>query len=191
MRLLVSGATVTMRRLAKKASVSPHLGHLLTPANGNKLSSLLSSGLPFACDNAAFSSFCPKAFKRMVCRVIDYGKSPMWVTCPDVVGDADATLRRFEDWKHFLHGLPIAFVAQDGCESVGIPWDEIACVFIGGSTEWKLSRYAEKTCMEAKKRNKLIHMGRVNSLKRLRLAVRWGCDSIDGTSLSMFRGSVH
>lgn len=191
MRLLVSGATVTMNSLAKKASVSPYLGHLLTPANGNKLSSLLRTGLPFACDNAAFSSFCPQAFKKMVCRVIDYGKAPLWIACPDVVGDAEQTLRRFEEWRFFLHGLPIAFVAQDGCETVGLPWDEISAVFIGGSTEWKLSRSAARVCDKAKNRGKLLHMGRVNSLRRLRLAVSWGCDSIDGTSLSMFRGSVH
>lgn len=50
--------------------------------------------------------------------------------------------------------------------------------------EWKLSETARALSREAKARGKWLHMGRVNSLKRLRIAMSFGCDSVDGTLLS-------
>ena len=57
-------------------------------------------------------------------------------------------------------------------------------LFIGGTDEFKLGPDAEAIGREAKDRGKWLHMGRVNSIKRLRIAKRMGCDSVDGTYLS-------
>lgn len=110
----------------------------------------------------------------------------MWATVPDVVGDHQATLERWAEYSSWvaLLGFRVAFVAQDGCIPSTTPWDEMDCLFIGGSTKWKLSEEARILTEEGKKREKHVHMGRVNSLKRLRLAAWWGCDTVDGTFLS-------
>lgn len=42
---------------------------------------------------------------------------------------------------------------------------------------------ATHMALEAKRRGKHVHMGRVNSLRRLRFARDIGCDSVDGTFL--------
>lgn len=111
----------------------------------------------------------------------------LFATAPDVVGDAIATLARSLPVLPMIRaaGLPAAFVAQDGSEAAGlIPWSEIDAVFLGGSTEWKLSPEARAVTAEAKRRGKWVHMGRVNSLRRLQLAAEWGVDSADGTMIA-------
>jgi hypothetical protein len=51
-------------------------------------------------------------------------------------------------------------------------------------SEWKLGAAARALTAEAKARGKHVHMGRVNSLRRLRYADAIGCDSADGTFLA-------
>lgn len=112
----------------------------------------------------------------------------LWVVAPDVVADASATLLRFRLWRPVLDylKLPIAFVAQNGQENLPVPWDAIRCLFIGGSTEWKLGYHAARLIREAQSHGKWVHMGRVNTLRRARLASALDVDSIDGSSLSRF-----
>ena len=81
-------------------------------------------------------------------------------------------------------GFKAAFVIQDGETPDQIRWNELDAIFIGGSTEWKLGSIAADIASEAKKRGKWVHMGRVNSFKRMRLAAAIGCDSVDGTYLA-------
>lgn len=106
-----------------------------------------------------------------------------FAVAPDVVGDAAATMERSLPWLRQIRalGIPAAFVAQDGLEDMAVPWDEFDILFIGGSTEWKLDRHARRIAAEAKLRGKRVHMGRVNSLRRMRYASAIGCDSVDGT----------
>lgn len=112
----------------------------------------------------------------------------LWVVAPDVVADAQATLLRFQLWQSALTylQLPIAFVAQDGQEDLPVPWDVIHCLFIGGSTAWKEGIHAARLVREAQRHGKWVHMGRVNTLRRARLASALDVDSIDGSSLSRF-----
>ena len=57
----------------------------------------------------------------------------LFATAPDVVGDAQATLRRayMLGWIRYA-GLPAALVAQDGLEHLAIPWDDFDALFLGG-----------------------------------------------------------
>jgi hypothetical protein len=80
-------------------------------------------------------------------------------------------------------GYRPALVAQDGLEALPVPWEAFDVLFIGGSTAWKLSEACFSLIAEAKRRGKWVHMGRVNSLRRLRIAKSVGCDSVDGTYL--------
>ena len=164
-----------------------HLGILTSPAAGNRLESIASSGMPWAADNGAFSGLDEAKFSAMVERIRRVDRSRLlWVVAPDVVADARATMDSWQRWQPLLTDLPLAFVAQNGQESLPVPWEQMACLFVGGSTEWKLSPMALALVREAKRRGKWVHNGRVNTLRRLRISHDMGCDSCDGTSMSRF-----
>jgi hypothetical protein len=135
----------------------------------------------------------------------------MWLAVPDVVrcacgseavcsarrrthacaprGDAQATLELFRLWHAFLVHLPLAYVAQDDSERVGLPWSApgLRAIFIGGSTEWKLGPAAALVIAEAKRRGLWVHIGRVNSWRRARYFAALGAHSFDGTGSSIAR----
>jgi hypothetical protein len=137
-----------------------------------------------------------------------------FAVAPDVVADHTGTwqrswpmLRRIRDL-----GLPVAMCAQNGATPDDMPWDHIDAVFLAGilecvrcdyvppidqlgdlagrcpnghvMREWKTSPAAAAVTTEARARGKWVHMGRVNSLRRLRHAADMGCDSADGTFLA-------
>jgi hypothetical protein len=172
-----------MRRLAPEWPDG--LGHLITPANGNSVDTLVDTGLCWAVDNAAFSGFDAGSFRRLLQRIAEKSRC-LFVVCPDVVADAKATIGLFSEWQEEVKatGQPIAFVLQDGQEDLPLP--EADAYFIGGSTKWKLSQQAADLSQEAKARGAWLHMGRVNSLRRMDAAAEMGCDSIDGSSASRF-----
>jgi hypothetical protein len=109
----------------------------------------------------------------------------LFATVPDVVGDADATLERFRKYAAFVRRCryPVALVAQDGLERRAVPWHELDCLFIGGTTEWKLSEHARTLAQRAREHGKWVHVGRVNSERRF---LGWAAqaDSCDGTFLA-------
>lgn len=81
------------------------------------------------------------------------------------------------------YGIPAAFAAQNHCDLHGLPWDEMDVLFLAGDTAWKIGPVAHRLTIEAKERDKRVHMGRVNSLRRLQIAEWFGCDTADGTYL--------
>lgn len=109
-----------------------------------------------------------------------------FAVAPDVVGDATATMARSLPWLSRIRslGIPAAFVAQNGLENLTVPWAALDVLFIGGDTAWKLGPHARALAAEAKARGKSVHMGRVNSAKRMRYAAAIGCHSADGTYLA-------
>lgn len=142
----------------------------------------------WAADNDAFSEWNEHRYRKMLAAIWGL-RGCLFVTAPDVVGDASTTLALFEHWYAELSETlqPIALVAQDGLGFYDVPWKRIDALFIGGTDEFKLGLTARILIAEAKKRGKWVHMGRVNSYERGRYA-RWlGCDSIDGTQFSWFR----
>ncbi len=183
MLLLVSGATSTIKPIL----ADPHLGLLVTPRSGNSVDWIVSTCKPWAADNDAFKKFDPPAFCRMLSKIA--GKPGcLFVACPDVVGDARLTADQFYTWHPVLKqlGLPVALVLQDGQASIGVPWNMVDALFVGGSTEFKLGRVAASLVREGKARGKWIHCGRVNTRQRFRYAAFLGCDSCDGTAFSRF-----
>lgn len=159
------------------------IGFIDTPAQGNKRP----DDVVWCADNGAFSDrFDPDKWWRFLERNADRADSCLFAVAPDVVGDAAATLERSRPWLPQIRalGYPAAFVAQDGQESLPVPWDEFDCLFIGGSTDWKLGVGARGLVAEAKARGKWVHMGRVNSERRWKYADAIGCDSCDGTYLT-------
>jgi hypothetical protein len=163
-----------------------HAGQLTyidTPAQGNKRP----EGVTWMADNGCFSDrFDEGKWWRFLEANAHAAGSCLFAVAPDVVGDAAATIERSLPWLPKIRalGYPAAFVAQDGQESLPVPWDEFDALFIGGSTEWKLGPHARALAAEAKRRGKWVHMGRVNSERRWRYADAIGCDSVDGTFLT-------
>lgn len=177
MIVLVSGATKHPR--------SARVGHLIVPRAWAKPSSLDLS-CPWAMDNGAFSGFDEGAFVRMLEAYQGY-QGCRFVCAPDVVADAASTLARWPFWCRLLRGLgwPPSFVAQDGLTASRVPWDDMAALFIGGSTHYKESAEVKGLCDEAKRRGLWVHWGRVNGRRRYALALKAGADSIDGTGFSI------
>lgn len=110
-----------------------------------------------------------------------------FAVAPDVVGDAAATAARSAPWLPRIRGglgVPAAFVAQDGLTPKTTRWDDFDVLFLGGTTAFKLGAVARQLVVEARARGKPVHMGRVNSHRRLRYAHGIGCASADGTYLT-------
>ncbi|MCR9292030.1 MAG: hypothetical protein NXI32_04875 [bacterium] len=195
MKILVSGATATVRELWTEYPelCSRYLGRLITPNNGNQIGEIMrSSGNGFwAMDNAAYSNF---EWERFWNQMIDcWTCVPMFVTAPDVVGNHAATLDAFGDFLRIAEfevgyvPVPLAFVLQEGATIESVPWDQIDALFIGGCSEEFKHRTALPFCDEAKRRGKWVHVGRVNSFRRLRVCRdQLKADSIDGSGYSQW-----
>lgn len=140
----------------------------------------------WAADNGCFTNpdLDVSKYLEWLEKLMPYQQTCLFATAPDVVGDARKTWERSRDVLGKIRelGFAAALVAQDGIEDSTIHWDEFDCLFIGGTTEWKVN--AHSLCREARERGKWVHMGRVNSLRRMLIARFAGCHSTDGTQLA-------
>ena len=149
------------------------------------LDDALVQGKSWMMDNNAFT----KKFKMPIWlgaleKYRGFADSCLGIPVPDVVGDYKKTLALFYQHRHLVvdHGLPVAFVTQDGLTPEETPWGHFSTLFVGGSDKHKLSVEAGLLIAEAKRRGKWVHIGRVNSAKRLKQKF-WMADSVDGTTL--------
>lgn len=157
------------------------VGQLLTPLTRYRLRSSL-----FGIDNGGYSSVDIPAFLALLSREQHRREQCLFVAVPDVVGSARRTLEVFERWKPRLDGWKLALVCQDGQEHMPIPWDDIAAVFIGGTTNWKCSVHVEQIVKAAKALEKWVHVGRVNDPSRFKHFEELGADSCDGTGIARY-----
>jgi hypothetical protein len=164
----------------------PGFGRLLSPRHFYRVAESASAGIPWAADNDAFNGFDVAQYEVMLAAIKGV-PGCLFVTAPDSVGDWRRTRELYDAWRVQLDGYRVAYVIQDGQPSERVPWDGIECLFIGGTTAYKLSVEAERLAREAKARGLWLHMGRVNSRRRYDYARAIGCDSIDGTSFSKWR----
>ena len=184
MKIFVSGATSTHRRYWD----DPNFGFLVTPRSG-RVHEITETGKAWGVDNEAFGGWDERkelSFSKLLGRLCEHRPHPSlkFVACPDVVADAVATRESFDRWGPIVRtcGLPVGYVLQDGESDV--PWGKIDALFVGGSTEWKLSEHTDAAIAEAKRLGKWVHVGRVNTLRRMRHFYDIGVDSIDGTTFS-------
>jgi hypothetical protein len=200
MLLLVTQAALTL-----EPHRTPSLGRLVQPRHFSTVEHTIRSGMPWAADNDCFQGLAPSRYLRMLDRLQDAliaandGESraehwrgrPLFVTVPDVVADSCRTAHQWGVWANAVRrrGLPLAFVAQNGCDhrNMSPPWHEFDAVFIGGDTSWKLGPEARRIVRMCKEHGKHVHMGRVNSFRRLRYAESIGVDSVDGTGWVRWR----
>ena len=174
--------------LRARAMGYENVGRLVQPRHYSSMARLVAAGIPWAADNDAFQGFKPGPWLRMLGDLAANPAGCLFVVAPDVVADAVATMRLFLRYQPVIRdcGLPVAYVLQDGLEGVGVPWAMLDAVFVGGSTPFKLGDVAHRTIQEAKDRGKWVHMGRVNSQRRMMYAASIGVDSVDGTKYAAF-----
>jgi len=170
----------------RAAMTAGELGQMCTP---NERRAPL-PGVIWAADNGCFNAARYVGDDRWLAWLRSHAGAAnrcLFATAPDVVGDAVATLTRSAPFLPVIRemGYQAALVAQDGLEHLTVPWDEFDVLFIGGSTEWKLGPAAAQLAIEAKRRGKRVHMGRVNSLRRLRIAAAIDSDTADGTFIAI------
>ena len=157
-------------------------GQLLTPLSRR----YLPWAGTFAVDNGAYSKCDVEGWLRLVKSLEPHKDRCLFVAVPDVVGSARRTLEVFQRLAFRVHGWPVALVCQDGQEDHLIPWDGIAAVFIGGSTEWKMSQHAIHIIKAAQLLGKHTHVGRVNTPQRFAHFNGLGVDTCDGSGASRY-----
>ena len=178
-------ATTSTREIrAALQSNGSTMGYITTPNSERPNAIAELGGLKWCADNGCFS----EAFDERKWWEWLSGKNPdgcVFAAAPDVVGDHAATVTRAAPWLPKIRalGFPAAFVVQDGATPDTVPWDDCDAIFIGGTTDFKLSDTALHIMWEGKDRGKWVHVGRVNSRQRY-LRFAGVADSCDGTFLA-------
>lgn len=168
------------------ANPRPDLGLMIQPGMGNSHAPLTT--WEAAADNGCFAlghKFDAGKWLAWLGTLRPYRDNILFAVAPDVVGDAEATLRRSLPflWVIETLGFSPAFVTQDGCRSELVPWGQFGTLFVGGTDAWKFSDASCALIAEAKGRGVPVHMGRVNTWERLLRCERVEVDSADGTYL--------
>lgn len=154
------------------------IGHLFSPgAQTGPFGDL--AGYSCSLDNGAFgpNGFDETKWVTLLNWARLRGVSPGWVLVPDVVGDRDGTLAHWDQYVPIAapYRWPLAFAVQDGMTPADVPADA-AVVFIGGTTDWKWRTLPIWTGAFPR-----VHVGRVNTYRRLWQCHDSGAESIDGT----------
>ncbi len=120
-----------------------------------------------------------------------------FIVVPDIVAGGPDSLSFSLSWLPRLDGVsPLLLAVQDGmtpCEvapHLSGRHRKFSGLFVGGTTEWKedsLPVWGE-VCHHY---GAYLHVGRVNSARRIRLCHLAGADSFDGTSVSMYAVNIH
>lgn len=153
---------------------------------------LRTEGLPYALDNGAWTAYQQgRPFDERLFSVAlrKLGRDADWTVVPDIVAGGMPSLELSLRWmRHVLDECGRGLLAvQDGIEV-----DDVrhligprVGVFVGGSTPWKLATMA-RWAQLARERGAWCHVGRVNSMRRIRLCAIADVDSFDGTSVTKY-----
>jgi len=163
---------------------------LRTPLTGYKKDGL--GFIQYGLDNGSFTDFNPKKFEQMAHKAKTDNQC-LWIALPDVVGDHESTMILYHHWLERLdldgETKKRCFVLQDGCNlekhQNEPPWDILEAVFVGGTDYYKSSRRCYEVVEKAQKLGKWVHVGRVNTPKRI---CYWYdiADSFDGSGIARF-----
>jgi hypothetical protein len=143
---------------------------------------------PMALDNGAWVSHAagrPRLDVPVLLDALDTMRGRLaWHVLPDIVGGGMESWALTMEWLPRLadpeYGRPMAAV-QDG-----MPWSVLddlppgVGLFVGGSTDWKVATLARWTEL-GHAQERPVHVGRVNSRRRMALCRSVGVDSIDGS----------
>lgn len=157
---------------------------------------LRNEGFPYALDNGAWSAYSQgrpwdeAAFVRAL-RMM--GRDADWSVLPDVVAGGAASLELSLRWmRPVLDECERALLAvQDGMGVGDVrPFlGERVGLFVGGSTAWKLATMPAWGEL-ARQVGCWLHVGRVNTRRRIVLCQTVGATSFDGTSATRFASTL-
>lgn len=127
-------------------------------------------------------------FERLVST---HGKRADWIVLPDIVCGGLVSLERSLNWlgtlRQELPQAKLLIPVQNGMETFDVePWlDEQTGVFVGGDTTWKeqTMHIWGQLCEQF---GAHLHVGRVNTRRRIKLCSMAGASSFDGTSASRY-----
>jgi hypothetical protein len=162
---------------------------------------LRTEGFPYALDNGAWTAFQKKesfdgeAFKKAVAML---GDEADFIVLPDIVAGGRASLDMSVRWWHHLRTLPgggkapLLVPVQNGMQ----PHD-LRClvgphlgIFIGGTTDWKLSTMRQWGDF-GREHSAYVHVGRVNTARRIHACIAAGAHSFDGSGWSRYGDTIH
>ena len=200
--------------LVRDAMDAGLLCQIVTPAAGNRVR----TGVEWIADNGIYSNAYPgdDGYLAWLDQRTEHRDLCRFAVAPDVVADHDATMERSAPMLAAIRETvgAVAICAQNGATPDNLPWSQIDAVFLAGIVEcvrcgrvpslaelpltccscgglmreWKLGSAAAAVTYEARRRGVWAHMGRVNSLRRLKNAAAMGCNSADGTFLAFGPG---
>ncbi|WP_229776075.1 hypothetical protein [Deinococcus ruber] len=161
----------------------PDIGLMTQPRSGVKHG--IREGRWWACDCDVFG---PRGvelerYLALLESLREHWSTCLFITVPDIPGDGVATFEQFDDHLMALigFGFPLAYVLQDGCETLPIP-EGARAVFLGGTDPWR-EQWAATLLTRAKRAGLYRHVGRVNSARRSRALGPLNAQSVDGTYL--------
>lgn len=150
------------------------------------------SGWHYALDNGAWTAYTqhePWDEQAFVELVEQYGVDADFVVAPDVVCGGLDSLARSLSWLPWLQERShlVLLAVQNGMEPKDLcPYvGPNVGLFVGGDATWKESSLPLWGQL-ARDRNCYLHVGRVNTRRRIRLCALAGADSIDGSSVSRY-----
>lgn len=124
-----------------------------------------------------------------------FGDTADWTACPDVVGGGLRSLELSLAWLPVVSNMcqrALIPVQNGGHGERDMQPGDISDllgpsvgIFVGGSTAWKLSTMAMWGDL-ARSKGAWCHVGRVNSVRRIRKCALAGATSFDGTSASRY-----
>lgn len=157
---------------------------------------LRSEGFRYALDNGAWTAYQRgEAFdeRAFLVAVDKLGADADWIVIPDIVAGGLDSLRFSLSWLSRLQdvGVPLLLAVQNGIEprEVGGLVSPGLGIFVGGDTAWKEGTMSVWGDL-AVERGCHLHIGRVNTVRRIRLCSDAGADSFDGSSASRFAVSI-
>jgi len=153
-------------------------------------------GFPYALDNGAWSAYCQggsfdeKAFLQAVEKL---GDRSDFIVIPDIVAAGLKSLEFSLEWIERLEGGAelLLLAVQDGMKPEHVePFiGKRTGIFVGGTTDFKLDTLPLWAKL-AHDNGTYIHVGRVNTMRRIRYCSGFGVHSFDGTSASMYSRNV-
>lgn len=151
---------------------------------------LRSEGFPYALDNGAWWAFAngqPFDVEAFLKAYDKFGLDADFTVLPDIVAGGIKSLEFSLEWKARLGPGKWMLAVQDGMlVSDVIPHIGPECgLFIGGTTEWKEQTLGVWGGI-ARVVGAKMHVGRVNTVRRINLCAAAGANSFDGSSASKY-----
>lgn len=153
---------------------------------------LRTEGFAYCLDNGAWSAFTqgrPFDERAFTVALAKLGAGADFTVIPDMVAGGLASLEFSLRWmRAVLDESPRGMLAvQDGmtpADVSGFLGPRVG-LFVGGSTAWKL-KTMHQWCELGQRHGAWVHVGRVNSARRIHLCSTLGATSFDGTSATRF-----